>query len=116
LSSVRLLPRLTSSLAAGLDPLPHLGHIGACSSAQHGLGQEPRRLGTVHLGPSQGHACMLCKQIRPGERPQLGDGLVLVLDPAASHRRRQTAEIFADRIWSAVLTSLSLSHCSDVPR
>jgi hypothetical protein len=85
LSGVRLLPRLLSSLAADRDPLSDRRLIGACSAAQLGLGQVARRLGACTvLRPPQGEARMLSEKIRPVERLQLGGGLVLVLDPAAS--------------------------------
>jgi hypothetical protein len=50
-----------------------------------GLGPETRRLDArTDLGPSEGNTRVLGEEVRPGERPQLGDGLVLVLNPAAS--------------------------------
>ena len=84
-SRVRLLLRLLSSLTADCDPLSDRGLVGPCSAAQLGLGLVPGRLGcSASLRPSQREARVLGEEVRPVGRPQLGDGLVLVLDPAAS--------------------------------
>jgi hypothetical protein len=76
---------LTGALPPGLDQVLDEIGWGACGSAQLGFSPESGSLGPCgHRGPSQAYACMLGEKIRPGERPRLGDGLVLVLDPAAS--------------------------------
>jgi hypothetical protein len=82
-SGVWLLMRLLSSLAAERDPLSDRCLVGACSAAQLGLGPVPGRLHPgPRVGPAQGETRVLGEEVRPGERPQLLDGLVLVLDPA----------------------------------
>jgi hypothetical protein len=73
------------ALAANGRPI--LDQLLVCSSrdAHLGLGPETRRLDArTDLGPSEGNTRVLGEEVRPGERPQLGDGLVLVLNPAAS--------------------------------
>ena len=80
---------MPGSLAADRDPLSDRRLVGACSAAQLGLGPEPGRLQLdTRLRQSEGDTRVLGEEVRPGERPQLGDGLVLVLvlvlDPAAS--------------------------------
>jgi hypothetical protein len=85
LSGVRLLPRLPRSLAADRDPLSDRRFVGSCSAAQLSLGPEPGRLQLdTRLRQSEGDTRVLGEEVRPGERPQLGHGLVLFLDPAAS--------------------------------